>query len=278
MFRRVFVCAAVVVILGFLGHRYMRNWRNEVQTQDRRAAELAQTIKAQGLEIDLQRQQIESLQHEVRIQSGELQGRLARLEGQLRAREQTSEIAQARPPRPSILRILPQASYLHMHGNTGWCGNGPAQPCDVYELGRDVQIGVALANPSDQPVSYRYLNWWPSTVIEVRDQAGHLVPETEELRGLEKKWFHNGEWTGPSVAKTQRHDGPSPEDVAVLPPHTAAGQGGSVSWGVQVTKHCDISLPGRYSIVAKVRSLYPSQKWVQSNKIWVTISPKQSDE
>jgi hypothetical protein len=201
------------------------------------------------------------------------------LRGRLRAHEQEeAETGEVQPPQPGTLRIFPSASYLYMHGNTAWCGPGAAQPCDVYELGKDVQIGVALTNPSGQPISFRYLRWWPSTVIEVRDQSGHLVAETEDLQKLKKKWFRDGEWTGPPVVDKQWWAGPSAEDVNVLPPHTGAGQGGQVSWGVDVNKHYDLSHPGKYSIIAKVRSFYPSQKWFRSNKIWVTIAPRQRSE
>ena len=126
-----------------------------------------------------------------------------------------------------------------MRGNSGWCGPGTAQPCDVYQIGKDVQIGAVLINPSGQQISFRYIRWWPSTVLEVRDQSGHLVPETEELRTLKNKWFYDGEWSGPPAIDKQWMTGPSPEDVAVLPPHVGPGQSGQVSWGVNVSKHYD---------------------------------------
>ena len=141
-----------------------------------------------------------------------------------------------------------------------------------------MQIGVALTNPSDQPISFRYLRWWPSTVLEVRDQSGHLVPETKELQNLRKKWFRDGEWTGPPVVNKQWWAGPSDEDVTVLTPHVGPGQSGQVSWGVNVSKSYDMSRPGKYSILAKLRSYYPSQKWLRSNRVWVTIVSKQSNE
>lgn len=257
MVSRVLACAAAVVIIGLACYQYQSSRRvNEVQKQSRRLLEQAEIIKAQEQKIDSQ-QQIESLQQRVQAQNGALEKRLTRLEGLFRARMKTAaEIAAALPPQPRILRIYPTSTYAR-----GGCSPGTAQPCDVYELGKDVQIGVVLTNESDQPVSYRYLRWWPTTVLEVRDQSGHLLPETEELQSLKKKWFRDGEWTGPPLVDKRPWTGPSPEDVAVLPPHVAAGQSGQVSWGVQVTQHYDVSRPGKYSIIAKVRSYYPSQKW-----------------
>ena len=280
MVRRVLACATAVVTLGLVCYQYQSSRRlNEVQRQSRRVAEQAEIIKSQDQKLDSQHQQIESLEHQVQIQNGELQKRLTRLEGLLREQAKTAaETLAPQAPLSRTLRIYPSASYLYMRGNSGWCGPGTAQPCDVYQIGKDVQIGAVLINPSGQQISFRYIRWWPSTVLEVRDQSGHLVPETEELRTLKNKWFYDGEWSGPPAIDKQWMTGPSPEDVAVLPPHVGPGQSGQVSWGVNVSKHYDMSRPGKYSIIAKVHSFCPSPKWYQSNKIWVTISPKQPNE
>ena len=84
-------------------------------------------------------------------------------------------IATAQSYKPRTLRIWA--------AGPGGCGGlPPARPCDVFSADGDVEIGVALANLSEQPVTFRNLRWTGATVFEVRDEDGNLASETEELR------------------------------------------------------------------------------------------------
>lgn len=277
MVKRVLLYAVPLVVVCLVGYHYLSTrLSKEGQVQYRRLAEQAEIIKTQQQRIDFQQQQIESLQHQVQKQNGALQEQLTLLERRLRAQMQTATETAAREAPQSAVRIFPLWYPPWPFSGQG-CGLA-RHPCDVFEAGSDVRISVTLTNPSGQQIIYRYLRWWPSTVLEVRDQSGHLVPETTELQKLKKKWFHHGEWTGPPVVDKQWWAGPSLEDVNVLPPQVGAGHSGQVSWELHANKYCDMSRPGKYSIIVKVRSSYPTQKWFESNKVWVTIAPQQSTD
>jgi hypothetical protein len=152
--------------------------------------------------------------------------------------------------------------------DVGSCGYGGTLPrCDTYSAGTDVWIGVGVANISDRPITYRNLRWDPSTVLEVRDESGNLVPETEELQKVKQEYFHDGEWIERPPG-TQWWRGPLPNDTTVLQP------GGQLGFSFLVSKYYDVSRPGRYFITAKIRSSEPTREWFYSNEIRVTVIPK----
>ena len=173
-------------------------------------------------------------------------------------------VATAQSDQPRTLRIYP-VWWGPPSGSRGCGGPAPAHPCDVFSADGDVDIGVAVTNISGQPITYRNLRWAPATVFEVRDEEGNLASETEELQKLKEKYLKNGEWIGPPKG-TQGWKGPMPDDTTVVKP------GGQVSWGNCLSRYYDMSRPGTYSIIAKLRSDEPGQEWFYSNQIRVTIT------
>ena len=143
------------------------------------------------------------------------------------------------------------------------CGSQPRS----VPAGTDVWIGIVVRNISDESITYRNVRWTPSTVLEVRDESGNLVPETEQLQQLKEKYFHDGKWIGPPPG-TQWWEGPMPDDTTVLQPD------GQISFSFLVSKYYDVSRPGTYSIIAKLRSDEPNYEWFYSNEIQVTVTPK----
>lgn len=239
----VYVTAAVILVLGCYQCLSTRRV-NEVQRQYRRVADQAETIKAAEQQIDLQQQQIKDLQRRLQTQNDELEERLKRVEGQLRAQKQLGLHTGEAHHLPA-LRIYPLR--ISQHGAVE-CNPTLDNACDVFELGEDVHIGVTLTNTSGHPITYP--NWFgPPSFLVIRDQSGLVMPEAEELKKVRKQY-------------------PPPEDTLLKPE-------GQISWGVQVSKYWDMRRPGTYSIVAKLPSDERGQRWFYSNQVRVTLTPKQ---
>ena len=66
---------------------------------------------------------------------------------------------------------------------------------------------------------------------------------------------------------TQWWTGPLPDDKNVLQP------GQQVSRSFLVSKYYELSRPGKYSIIARVRSDAPIREWFYSNEIQVVVAP-----
>lgn len=237
-----YATAVMVLVLGCYQYRITRRL-SEAQKQYRRVVDQADTIKADERKIDSQQQQIKSLQHQLQTQNAGLQERLNRVDGELRAQKQLG-IETAVAHHPAALRIYPL--WISPNGAVE-CSPTLGQTCDVFELGRDVHIGITLTNTSGRPITYP--RWFgPPTFLVIRDKSGRVIPEATELNTLRQRY-------------------PTPDDTVLKP-------NGQVSWGVPVNKYWDMSRPGTYSIIAKLRSVDRGQIWFYSNQVRVTITPK----
>jgi hypothetical protein len=245
MVNRAIAYATAIVILALGYYQYLSTTRlSDVQKRYRRVADQAEIIKAQEQKIDSEQEQIASLQHQLQTQNDGLQVRMKRVEGQLRAQKQL-EVETAEAHHTPTLRIYPL--WISKNGAVE-CSPTLGEPCDVFELGREVHIGVTLTNISGHPITYQRVHWFgPPTFFVIRDKSGQVMPEAEELKKLREEY-------------------PPPDDMVLKPE-------GQVSWGVQVNKYWDMSRPGTYSIVAKLRSDEPDQKWFYSNRVRVTLTP-----
>jgi hypothetical protein len=244
MMNRAIAYATTVGILILGCNQYLSTKRlSEVQKQYRRVVDQAETIKAEERKVDSQQQQIKSLQHQLQTQNDRLQVRLNRVEGELRARKEL-RLETAVAHHPAALRIYPL--WISPNGAVE-CTPTLGPTCDVFELGSNVHIGITLTNTSGHPITYP--RWFgPPTFLVVRDESGQIMPEAEEFNKLKESY-------------------PPPDDTVLKPD-------GQVSWGVPVNKYWDMSRPGTYSIIAKLRSDERGQTWFYSNQVRVRITPK----
>ncbi len=127
----------------------------------------------------------------------------------------------------------------------------------TVKAGEDVRVKITVTNTTDQPITLEETNHVCDYVVEVRDETGKVVPDTQFKR-------QHGCITHPSASARNM--------LVPLQP------GESYEVAICVSELSDMTQPGQYSVqIQRKDSGEPVSSVVKSNVITITVTPKPED-